>query len=765
DVKLIVAIGAVIQGRVYGPNHQPLAGAIVKANATGAKAGTPVRVLVDPGKKTDETGLFRFDSLEPGEYRIVASHADYASAILVKIQPNGGDLTIELPVGAAIGGMVMDSMNNQPIAGAEVSMQDSAGFMKKALTDASGLYELRGVTVEAKRSRDKDNDPRIQAIAPGYARNSNTVVQVVDGKLTPNQDIQLDRACDVSGRVTDATGKGLGGVRLSVMRAHNPSLPMRLSQGPPTESSPDGTFLLRLVSPGSEAILVGEHPDYLESETAPFELAPGQSLTELSLVMRVGGKIKGLVVDEANQPLKGATVGLAEGQTGPGLAMSKRKATSDAAGRFELHGIEAGEHMLLAEMRGFLDYEQADVQVIEGQATADIVVMLTKGSTITGTVLDSQGQPIVNATIKAVDTSLGMRQLQARSDTSGHYLLDELGPDPVDLNVEAQGYSKETRHQVPVNTEQNDFTMRKLGKIIGRVVDQNGVPPQAFSVAPKIYMNDRYLSKVPPRTISIQPGEDGRFEFSELETGTYQVTIGAPGYTLAMFEGVEIVEDGVHDVGEVVLNEGGKIGGIVIDEANEPVFGANIILVGAALLPPSPSGTPARGASGRQGGSPRRRTDRDGRFLIEGLAQNEVQVRIEHRQYLTQTVTLRAGDLENTIILTRGGIIEGKITGSNGEARESVQLMLSGEGHSDRVVTDRKGFYTFGGLQDGTYTIRVTQFGTGGQKSPVDLREAPTYNVSVYGGQTQTLDITDYDGPSAEGGDGRGGNKGEDRNN
>ena len=70
-----------------------------------------------------------------------------------------------------------------------------------------------------------------------------------------------------------------------------------------------------------------------------------------------------------------------------------------------------------------------------------------------------------------------------------------------------------------------------------------------------------------------------------------------------------------------------------------------------------------------------------------------------------------------------------------------VQVLLSGggKGTDSRTQTDRKGFFTFPGLPSGTYTIRVTSFGTGDRKIPFD--QAPTAQVSVDAGSSEYIEF------------------------
>ncbi|MCA8961517.1 MAG: carboxypeptidase regulatory-like domain-containing protein [Planctomycetes bacterium] len=739
----LMEAGHRISGTVFDPSGAPLEEARVKVNLVGARPKTAQVTLTDKGILTDANGFFSFDSLEGGEHRLVVSHDDYATYQQMKVPVDGTDLSITLAEGGAISGVVTDAATGVPIPGATVTVHEPAGVMKKATTESDGKYFVRGITSDGRR-----NEARLGCEAKGFARQGGVKATVDEGAVSEGVDFALDRNGTVTGFVIDTTGKRVSGARVEVKRKTDSSMPLPVTVGGPTTSGPDGSFTIDNVAPGEAGMIVADHNNYLETEGEPFDLAPGESLTGFEIALRIGGMVSGSVVDDHNQPVQGATVAIRDERYGDiSLDSLESKTKTDASGRFTIGSVESGEVSLIAHRTGYLRTEISGIKVNEGQNTEGIVFQLVSGSTLSGIVTDSSGMPIVGAKITVIDTSDGLNKPTRRTDSNGFYEFDELGQYEVQVNVEKEGYSKEQRSEVPVNSENNDFVLRRLGSLRGIVTNQHGEPLRTFSVSPSIEENGRMLRRQPARTFN---SEDGSFDYPSLNAGNYQIVVGCPGFAAVTVPDVVIQEDFETNLGTIVLNEGGKVGGYVLDaETGEPVFGATVSILNGTVIDNPFSGNQAGGRpSRRRGGvAGRQRTDKEGHFMIEGLAEEVVTVEVEHRNYVKTTVELRAGMLEAEVFMSRGGVIDGQVVSStSGEELPGIQLFLTGNGQSDRQVTDRKGNFTFSGLQDGSYQIRVTNFGMVGSGKQ-DVRNAPTYDVAVSNGQAAFLRI-EYDGPA-----------------
>ena len=540
----------------------------------------------------------------------------------------------------------------------------------------------------------------------------------------------------VTGIVLDANGSPLQGVSVSARKMHSEQNPVVVNAAPPVMSQADGSFEVVEVSPGTEMFVEGTHAQFLTTQSETFDLMAGGSLTNVTLTMKVGGAISGIVVDESGVPLEGAIVAVRDEWLGDVNPESlPNKTVSDAAGQFSIKSLPSGYHNLICAMNGFLTVEKSEIIVEEGMNTANIELRLTQGAVLAGLVTDFSGNPIEGARVVAIDTSDGLRKISKSSDLTGRFSFDNLGQFPVDLAVEKNGFAEIRLFEVPVNGDEIIVQLEALGGLRGTVLQEDGSPLRAFSVSPRIIVGDKPTTKVPARTF--QP-EDGFFQFDGLAPGRYSVIIGAPGFAQATIDDVVIRSNDWFDVQTIRLGQGGRVLGQIIDSnSNQPVAGAKVTVIGGTRN--------FLTSTIRTGSSPRKdqiMTGPDGYFEFIGLSVPQVDLKIEHRAYITEVVTdVLSGTSDLIVAIGTGGIIEGRLFETNGDSVPGVQVLLSGgvKGTDARTQTDRKGFFTFPGLPTGTYTVRVTSFGTTQRK--ISLNDAPTFEVFLPAGTTEFLEI------------------------
>ena len=730
QVDVVLIPGQVIEGTVYDPDGNALEGARCKINPMGTRTeGSPIE-LTDAGIETDANGAFRFDTLDELDYRLVVSFEDYATHQQLRIRPSAEPLSIQLSQGAAISGGVFDAETSEPIAGAVITVNDVADVKKSAVTDSSGTFYVRGVTEQRRPVAYLNVD------APGYMRSGNVEASVAEGVETTGQNFYLERNGVVTGIVLDANGSPLQGVSVSARKMHSEQNPVVVNAAPPVMSQADGSFEVVEVSPGTEMFVEGTHAQFLTTQSETFDLMAGGSLTNVTLTMKVGGAISGIVVDESGVPLEGAIVAVRDEWLGDVNPESlPNKTVSDAAGQFSIKSLPSGYHNLICAMNGFLTVEKSEIIVEEGMNTANIELRLTQGAVLAGLVTDFSGNPIEGARVVAIDTSDGLRKISKSSDLTGRFSFDNLGQFPVDLAVEKNGFAEIRLFEVPVNGDEIIVQLEALGGLRGTVLQEDGSPLRAFSVSPRIIVGDKPTTKVPARTF--QP-EDGFFQFDGLAPGRYSVIIGAPGFAQATIDDVVIRSNDWFDVQTIRLGQGGRVLGQIIDSnSNQPVAGAKVTVIGGTRN--------FLTSTIRTGSSPRKdqiMTGPDGYFEFIGLSVPQVDLKIEHRAYITEVVTdVLSGTSDLIVAIGTGGIIEGRLFETNGDSVPGVQVLLSGgvKGTDARTQTDRKGFFTFPGLPTGTYTVRVTSFGTTQRK--ISLNDAPTFEVFLPAGTTEFLEI------------------------
>lgn len=706
-LELRLAAGQVIRGTVYDPDARPLEGARVKATAQGATSKSPTLDLQNHGVFTDANGRFLLDTLEGGTYRVVASHADYAAWAENRISPSSTEeLSIHLTVGAAMEGRIVDSSSEKGIPGAIASVRDSSDEDKTGVADSAGRYYLRGVTVP------KRGDVNVTFRADGYSTVSNHKVSVVEGQVASDIDMALDRNGSVAGVVVDSAGAPLANVRVTPMRQHSATVPVIVAAGPTALSGADGAFVIENVRIGDAEFVEGSHPEYLKSTSDPFDLAPGAPVSGVKLVMQIGGGVEGRVVDgRSGVPIANAVVAVRElSETGGDPASLDTRTTSDAAGKYRIGNLHSGTVTVVAEAEGYLRGELPNVVVEEGYSAPLGDLALTQGAFIAGVVTNVEGAPIGGAKVTVIDTSAGMRKEIASSNTNGEFRVDNLGQAPVTVEVEAKDYSKVRLQDEPVHQEDLRVVLERHGSISGLVQDEDGRGIAAFSVAPKVFVHDRYLAYVPAKTF--QTG-DGTYSMGGLMPGRYEIAFGAPGYSFEKLINITVNAENDTLLPTVTLQSGGKIAGWVYDaETGAPIERAGVSVVGGDRML---MGGDRENPAGRMRGQGSTVTNVEGYFELTGLAPRVINIKVICDGYVDQTVKVHGGNQQLTVNMERGGGVRGVVRRRDGTPVANQQILLGGgDSHGQRCVTDRNGLYVFNSVKVGTYQLRVTSFGMPG---------------------------------------------------
>lgn len=151
------------------------------------------------------------------------------------------------------------------------------------------------------------------------------------------------------------------------------------------------------------------------------------------------GLIAGRVVDGlSSRPVAGAIVSLSGAGSGP-----TPRAMTNANGYFVFRRLRKGSYALTASRPGYVDGApgrrrpggmSAPVEIADGQRVADLVIPIWRHATISGTVIDEAGEPVIGAEITGFQRlragrgdRLG-RAIVAKTDDRGVYRLASLEP-------------------------------------------------------------------------------------------------------------------------------------------------------------------------------------------------------------------------------------------------------------------------------------------------------------------------------------------------
>jgi subtilisin family serine protease len=162
------------------------------------------------------------------------------------------------------------------------------------------------------------------------------------------------------------------------------------------------------------------------------------------------GVLTGTVSDASNNaPIQGATVHA----TGPFDATT----TTDASGNYTFAHLPVGTYDVTASAFGYTSQTANGVVISDGQTTTqDFALQPAPSHTVSGTVSDTGGNPLANATVQILNTPIP----PATTDASGHYSIPAVPEGTYDARA-SQGrcYEAQTQQLVVNGDETLDFSL------------------------------------------------------------------------------------------------------------------------------------------------------------------------------------------------------------------------------------------------------------------------------------------------------------------
>ncbi len=206
--------------------------------------------------------------------------------------------------------------------------------------------------------------------------------------------------------------------------------------------------------------------------------------------------------------------------------------------------------------------------------------------TITGTVTNSNGEPIEGAVVKVMDSDYTPLE-HVITGSDGSYIFSPFPPGTnYHIFASAVGYELATIEPFSLLTNQTivknivakeDETLTK-SFIAGDIYDDNNVPIDGAVV--ELYSIDADGNEIMEGLAF--SNEYGQYVFREVEIGEYEIRIAALGYT-SITNTLSITKDG--SIAKVVSNlspdpeaSKGTISGIITDSDGAAVVGADVVL-------------------------------------------------------------------------------------------------------------------------------------------------------------------------------------------
>jgi protocatechuate 3,4-dioxygenase beta subunit len=387
NINFSLDVGGTISGIVTDAQGNPIEGAWAEAYANDGSGWGYA--------ETDAEGSYKIVGLASSEYLVEVWADGYlheyydgahqtGDATFVGVTEGQDTLGIDfsLDVGGTISGVVTDAQGN-PIEGAWVGAdREGGGGGGDAQTDADGSYQIDGLAT---------GEYLVLAGAYGYlgefydgVRNweDATLAPVVEVRDTPNINFRLDVGGTISGIVTDAQGN-------PIERAWVETESVDGNGRSYARTGPDGSYKTIGLASGEYRVDVwvgGYLQEYYDGvrdrdDAVPVAVVEGQDTPGIDFILHREGTISGIVTDEGESPIKGASV-YATSSEGSELTVGTQ---TENDGSYMLHGLSSDRYFVWASAPGFeeqyyngVQYPQdaTSVGVTEGNDTPNINFVL-----------------------------------------------------------------------------------------------------------------------------------------------------------------------------------------------------------------------------------------------------------------------------------------------------------------------------------------------------------------------------------------------------
>ena len=709
-------------------------GSFFEGNGFWTGNSRPPRVLSTA--LTGPNGGFELLDVDPGLV-FVDARADYAyvrSPVQVRVARGEVREGVELfasPAGR-IRGLVRDS-EGRPQDSVVVSVrpglnaflgqltQRRFGWVE-GLTDGEGRFDLYGVP--------PGTGYALSAAGPQMALEERYGIDVREGQVV-DVDIIGHPGAFIAGQVLDPMGEPCGGANVAMVYLDVSRVLFSADgRAEPIVTNAEGRFLIDHVAAGRIGFIAATD-GYAASEIVDLTVVDGGRYEDLAFTLGDGRTVTGIVVDDEDRPVAGATVEIRpfERPNDPDvlkLALKVRNVVSEtkADGVFVARGIDSERVFLQASKPGYVTEVRFNVK-IDGEQR----IVLTRGVTVRGRVVGPDDKPLGRF---RVDTrSRPVRADDAVANAAGG--TDPAGTDPASQDDQQRGPPWARG---------------------GRNRNRDG----GFRMSAGQRMGDQGMGGNWTDVLDV----DGRFELRGVPPGNIRVRVRADGYRDPESQEVELVAGAESEDLLFIAEIGAVARGIVVEAGSlTPVAGADVTAYrardeseggrggGMFQVNFAPEDFDFLGMT--QGSQRTARADSQGRFEINGLSGGKYRFTARHPDLAKASskeleIAVDQPTEGITIELDSGGTIVGRVTGAGRvPLRDALVVAASIQaGAFKSASTDDTGSYRIEGLTPGQYIVFKSRIDERAQNIGYDLLgNMRLKTVTVRRGGETRLDIQD----------------------
>jgi len=494
---------AIVSGHVVSAADRTLvAGAIISL-------GSEDRIADSPGQLTtvsDETGRFSFSGVTPGRNQVTATTAHARSPqsvhVIASLPPASEDVICEVAVVRSVSGTVTDHKTG--VAGLSLRLTKEGthdGPPGSAVTQADGSFVLEGVEA-GDYAVTIQNHPLKSDAAKVHVGKSD-----VEGLV-----LEVERFGSISGRITH-DGKPVEGAEVSVSGAR-------------TTSDTSGHYELHDLDHGTYQVYAESRRIGSFAGGPHVALENGETKTGVDVELDLSGSIAGIVVDQDDAPVGGATLefSLLHGSDG-GTATTADNGTFTAnalsGGGSYGYSVRGPKGAMYPTVDG-KRLRPIEVRDAHAHVTGVRIRVRVDRLSIAGRVIDATGRPAPDVVVVAIPPRAA--RSSSTTDANGGFEIRDLATGQYELRTNALGGNGKNQ---TVAAGRTDIVIQlgEAGGIEG-TLDRFATPPIVWA------FNDDswFTATVTGKTFRLRDVPAGDYEISARSSdaqGSAKVTVAA----------------------------------------------------------------------------------------------------------------------------------------------------------------------------------------------------------------------------------------------
>lgn len=520
-----------VVGRVLLPDGSAAADAAIYVLAIPEDSYTlPTHPLTS---RTDEHGRFVLQGVEDGSYQVWAELGKYTSLEKqlrgVRIQVNDeiakNAVELRLHEGCSYRVRVIERETDRPIEGASITF-GWPDIAREFTTGSDGIANIEGLA---------SNEWYFVVRTKNYALRYEKYPAKPLGSTTELL-FELEPGCEIVGTMRDDEGNPIENAKVSGMENFSSRGEMVPGLGS-TETDSQGQFRFGPIAPNWVVDLwafKSGHYAWKSTIRMPQEPEPVELAITMARLAKEGNCAM-QVVDRNGDPIQGVQV------SNSGDGNDGRSAITDENGYCKLQDVlrSNGQVSAYLQAKGFKN-KSVELKTSHDEDPEPMVVVLERGRTLKGRLLDPIGKPLANVRVIAESDMFP----RTRSDEQGRFELSGLSdnaaftiypPGPLEPIV-MQRFPLDTEEEVEIEFEpESVLRMQVLDDVTGKplssyLVKLQQVRQQVNRLAGRPVFEYRMNSKYSQTGIEVSDPE-GNFRIGQLQNGLLvHAIISAPGY-------------------------------------------------------------------------------------------------------------------------------------------------------------------------------------------------------------------------------------------